>query len=530
MPDSWPKPLISTLGLKKPSGAHFDEEAASRACDFFRLLPHVEGEFAGKPFVLERWQEEELIRPMFGWMRADGRRLYREVYLEIPRGNGKSSLGAGINGKLTFADSEPGAQNFCAAADRDQARVVFRQLANMVKASPELSKKAKVEVGNIFYPKTNSVFRVLSSEVGTKHGLNVHGCVIDELHIHPKRELADVLLTGTRSRRQPLVVYLTTAGTRPAGTNDNNICWEKHEYTLRVANGIVDDPAWLGVIYAAEDTDDWTAEETWYKANPNLGVTVDLGYIRRECEKAKVLPAYENTFKNLHLDLWTAQSVRWISLDTWDRSAGMVDPAKLEGRECYAGIHLASTKHAGSLVLLFVAPDGSYDVLPYFFIPEAAVKNSDLENASWAEWAKQGFVEITRGNVTDYDAIHSRLSELAKTFQVEEVGFNPQNAIQFTNDLEDSGLDLRPAVPTFGTLNAATKELERAVLDGKLRHGGNPVLRYMADAAAVELNAEGNIKLSQKLSMGNISGLQALVQAMNCAERVEDSTPSIIVI
>lgn len=507
----------------------FDEAAASRATSFFALLPHVKGKWAGQSFKLEPWQLE-IVSALFGWkVRKGGPRLYRECYLEVPRKQGKSTMAAGVAGILTFADREPGAEVYSLAVDREQAGIVFNVLREMVEASPELSKRSESFRRSIVVPKTRASYKVLSADVPNKHGLNASGYVVDEVHAHPNRELIDVMATSTGSREQPLGFLITTAGVRP-GPGENSIGWEKHHYTEQVASGIVSDPSFLGVIYAAEPEDDWTSEETWAKANPGLDVTVSREYLRRECQKAQAIPAYENTFRRLHLNTWTAQSVRWISLDTWDRSAGMVDPEKLEGRECYAGIHLASTKHAGSLVLLFVAPDGSYDVLPYFFIPEAAVKNSDLENASWAEWAKQGFVEITRGNVTDYDAIHSRLSELAKTFQIEEVGFNPQNAIQFTNDLEDSGLDLRPAVPTFGTLNAATKELERAVLDGKLRHGGNPVLRYMADAAAVELNAEGNIKLSQKLSMGNISGLQALVQAMNCAERVEDSTPSIIVI
>lgn len=517
-------PLVSTLDLKKPSTAWFDADAAKRAVSFFSLLPHVKGRWAGQGFKLEPWQEE-IVAALYGWkMEKGGPRLYRECYLEVPRKQGKSTMAAGIAGILLYADREPGAEVYSAAVDREQAGIVFGVLSAMVEASPELSKRSQVFRRSIVVPKTKASYKVLSADVPSKHGLNASGYVVDEVHAHPNRELIDVIATSTGSREQPLGFLITTAGVH----DETSIGWEKHHYTEQVASGIVEDPSFLGVIYAAEAEDDWTSEETWAKANPGLDVTVSREYLRRECEKAKAIPAYENTFKRLHLNLWTQQATRWISLDTWDASAGMV--GDMAGRECYIGLHLASTQGCVALVLLFPDGDGSYDVLPYFWIPEAAAKRGGLENASWEQWAKEGFVTITPGRVTDFDAIQTKLSELARTHQIEEIGFNPQNAVQFTNDLEDMGLELREAVPTFGTLNAATKELERAVVDRKLRHAGNPVLRYMADSASVEINAEGNIKLSQKLSMGNISGLQALVQAMNCAIRNVESEPSIVLI
>jgi phage terminase large subunit-like protein len=765
------EPLVSTLNLKKPSSAYFDADAAKRAVDFFSLLPHVKGKWAGQGFKLEPWQES-IVSALFGWkMSKGGPRLYRECYLEVPRKQGKSTMAAGIAGILLYADREPGAEVYCldaqtrilygdltwrelefahvgdeivgfdevcvasqyrklrparitsldtivqptyeirmsdgrvvrasarhawlgrtastlrwiptdqlaagtrirnlcepwgqtqwrdagylagvfdgegyfhtpqdpraafrvgfaqkpglvmdhtlkllanhgfetttprlhasgvetfeiggleqclrflgqirperlfaraqelwankapsrtgyatvesvkflgerevvaigtstetlfaeglfshnsAAVDREQAGIVFGVLSAMVEASPELSKRSEVFRRSIVVPKTKASYKVLSADVPSKHGLNASGYVVDEVHAHPNRELIDVIATSTGSREQPLGFLITTAGVH----DETSIGWEKHHYTEQVASGIVEDPSFLGIIYAAEDTDDWTSEETWAKANPGLDVTVSREYLRRECEKAKAIPAYENTFKRLHLNLWTAQTTRWISLDTWDASAGYVGDMK--GRECYVGLHLASTQGCVSLVLLFPSPDGSYDVLPYFWIPEDGC-------ASWRARGSllgaMGQRRLRHDHAGKGDGLRrdpsAKIDELARTFQVDEIGFNPQNAIQFTNDLEDMGLELREAVPTFGTLNGATKELERAVVNRKLRHGGNPVLRYMADAAAVEINAEGNIKLSQKLSMGNISGLQALVQAMNCAIRNVEAEPSIVLI
>jgi phage terminase large subunit-like protein len=517
------EPLVSTLNRPRPRAAYFDAEAASKATRFFELLPHVKGKWAGQPFVLEPWQRI-VIEAAFGWkVSKGGPRLYREVFLEVPRKQGKSTMAAGVAGILTFADREPGAEVYSLAVDREQAGIVFNVLREMVEASPELAKRSESFRRSIVVPKTRASYKVLSADVPSKHGLNASGYVVDEVHAHPNRELIDVIATSTGSREQPLGFLITTAGVH----DETSIGWEKHHYTEQVASGIVEDPSFLGVIYAAESTDDWTSEETWEKANPGLGVTVSREYLRRECEKAKAIPAYENTFKRLHLNLWTAQFTRWLPLEAWDASAGMVDAEKLAGESCYAGVHLASASDVASLVLLF--PRGeSYDVVPFFFIPEDAVKRTS--GVPYLEWARQGFITITEGATTDYAAIRAKLDELATTYQVEEIGHHPWNAVQFMNELADAGMEVTPVRPGYGTLTAPTKELLSLILDRKLRHGGNPVLRYMADSAAVMTDADGNIKLAQDKSTGNISGISALVMALDRVIRNQEAEPSIILI
>lgn len=294
---------------------YFDEAAAQRACDFFRLkCRHSIGPFAGKPFVLEKWQSDQLVRPIFGWKRkGDGARKIRTVYLEVPRKNGKSTLAAGLANYLLFADKELGAQVYSAAADTDQASICFTEARRMVEADAQLFALAKIFKKAITVPETNSVYKVLSADAFTKHGLNAHGIIFDELHAQPNRDLWDVLVTSTGSRRQPLTIAITTAG-----YDRNSICWELHDYAIKVRDGIVEDTSFLPLIFAADEDDDWKSPETWKKANPNLGVSVSLDYFERECKKAQNVPAYENTFKRLHLNIWTEQDVRWMPMDLWD--------------------------------------------------------------------------------------------------------------------------------------------------------------------------------------------------------------------
>ena len=279
---------------------HFDENAANIAVLFFeRFLHHSKGEWAGRPFQLEQWQKDQVIRPLFGWKRADGTRRYRRAYIEIPRKNGKSTLGAAIALALLYIDSEPGAEVYSAASDREQAAIVFNEARAMVETSPELLRRSKPFRRSIVVPGTRSSYRVLSADAPHQHGLNAHGIVFDELHTQPDRELWDVLNTSTGARRQPLVVMLTTAG-----YDRESICWEQHEYARQILQGIVQDDSFFACIYGAEESDDWLDPATWRKANPNLGVTISLDYLEGEARRAQISPAYQNTFRRLHLNQW----------------------------------------------------------------------------------------------------------------------------------------------------------------------------------------------------------------------------------
>jgi phage terminase large subunit-like protein len=354
---------------KVSEGLWFDERAAQGAVRFFeRLLVHVKGEWAGRSFKLQGWQREEIIRPLFGWKRQDGTRRYRTAYIEIPRKNGKSSLAAGIALYLFFADDEYGAEVYSAAADRDQAGIVFGLASDMVATSPELAKRCQVYKRAIVNPGTMSTYRVLSADAPTKHGLNAHGVVIDELHAQPNRELVDVLVTSTGARRQPMVVAITTAG-----FDRESVCWEYHEYARQVLSGIIEDESFFAYIRAAEEDDDWTDPAVWQKANPGLGVTVKLDYLETEARRAEQVPAYQNTFRRLHLNQWTQQESRWMDMTAWDACGEPIDAKLLEGQVCYGGLDLASSSDLASLGLIFPAESGEeerFAWLPFFLDPE----------------------------------------------------------------------------------------------------------------------------------------------------------------
>ena len=302
----------------------FDEEAADKVVGFFAdCLVHVKGEFAGRPFLLEPWQQA-IVANLFGWKRPDGTRRYREAFIFVPRKNGKSILAAGICIYMLFCDGEWGAEIYCAAAERDQAALVFDVAKQMVNHEPVLRDACRIYTKAITIESMGSTFKAISADASTKHGYNAHCAVIDELHAQKNRELVDVLITSTGARRQPLIVHITTSDfERPS------ICNEKHDYASKVRDGIIEDRAFLPVIYEAGRDDDWTNPEVWAAVNPNYGVSISKEYLAHECQRAQEAPTYENTFKRLHLNIRTEQDVRWISMERWERCGGPVDAEAL---------------------------------------------------------------------------------------------------------------------------------------------------------------------------------------------------------
>jgi len=495
----------------------FSAEAANRAINFFeRVLCHIDGEWAGKPFLLMDWQKEMLGR-LFGTLRDDGLRQYRTCYVEIPRKNGKSETAAGIALYLLFADGEEGAQVYGAAGDRDQASIVYRVAAEMVRRSPVLAKRAKVldSVKRVVVPATASFYRAIPADAAGSHGFNASGVIVDEVHVQPNRDLIDVLNTSTGARRQPLTFYITTAG-----YDRHSICYELHDYALKVQKGVIDDPTFLPVIYAADEADDWKAPAVWAKCNPSLGVTIKTDYLERECKRAQETPAYENTFRRLHTNQWTNQETRWLPLDKWDECAGAVDPARLEGCRCWGGLDLASTEDVTALVLVFPDEDGGYDVLPFFWIPADTIeKRSRRDRVPYDVWARQGLVFTTPGNSCDYAFIRAKLNELADRFDIVDVGLDPWNARQLGQELMDDGFEIVDFRQGYASMSAPTKELLRLVLAGKLRHGGHPVLRWMADNMVVTQDPAGNLKPAKDRSTEKIDGMVALIMAIDRATR-----------
>lgn len=481
-------------------------EAADLAVRFFHEnLTHSKGELGGKPFLLEPWQQD-YIRRLFGTLNGDVRQ-YRTSLLAIPRKNGKSTLCAGIALKLLF-DGEPGAEIYSCAADRDQARLVFEMAKVCVENSPKLRQRLQVYRNSIVRAETHSTYKALSAEAFTKHGLNAHGIIFDELHAQPDRELWDVMTTSTGARRQPLCVAITTAG-----FDRKSICWEIWRYALAVRDGAIKDPTFLPAIYAADPEDDWTKEATWRKANPNLGVSVKVEDLRVRCQRAQDMPSEENTFRRLHLNQWTEQDQRWLKMDQWAQGDKPC-PVDLTGRECFAGLDMATSFDTTCLCLLFQLDDGTYWAQPHFWIPEENMRERvKRDRVPYDLWAKQGHLRTTPGNVTDYDQVRADINELAKKYNIRHIAIDRWNATQLSTQLQGDGLNVLGFGQGYGSMSAPAKQLEGLVVAGKLMHH-SPVLDWQASNVAIQSDHAGNIKPSKAKSTERIDGIVALTMAL----------------
>jgi len=501
--------------LIHPEGYYFDETAAENAVLFFeKFLVHVKGEWAGQPFKLTAWEREEIIRPGFGWKRPDGTRQYRMIYVEVPRKNGKSTLAAGVALYLLVADQEPGAEIYSAANDQSQASIVFDIAKRMARAKPALKKRLQVYRYAITAEHLGASYKVLSSKAQTKDGLNAHGVIFDELHKQPNRELWDVLTTAGGTRRQPMVFVITTAG-----FDKHSICREQHDYALKVRAGIINDPDYLPIICAADKDDDITDEKVWTKANPNLGITIKRDYLARQVARAAESPAYENTVKRLHFNIWTEQDVRWLSMQKWDACARAVREPELLGRPCYAGLDLGSVSDLTSLVLLFPDDDGPWPVLPFFWLPADSV-TPRVRSASvpYDVWVRDKLIRTTPGSAMDYDRVRRDINGIADKFRVVELAIDRLfQGDQLSMQLMGDGFEVVSFGQGFYSMAAPTKRLEEFVLTKHLAHGGHPVLRWMASNVSVELDAAGNMKPSKKKSDEKIDGIVALIMALGRA-------------
>ncbi len=502
---------------------YFDEAAADRAVAFINQLKHTKGKWAGTPFNLRRWQKR-IIREVFGRKNPDGTRQYRTVYIEVPRGNGKSELCAAIANYLLFADREPGAEIYGAAYDRDQASIVFNVAADMVRQNPALERRAKIidSSKRIVVSKTGSFYWAIPSDAAGSHGFNAHGIVVDELHVQRTRDLWDALTTSQGKREQPLIVAITTAG-----TDRQSICWELHEYARQVLDGTVDDPTFYAVIYAASEEDNWQSPKTWKKCNPALGDFLSLDFLKSEARKAMAMPARQNTFKRLYLDIWTQQVNRWIDLGLWDENAGhLVDEEKLRGRTCYGGLDLGSVSDLTAWLLVFPREDDAetVDVLARFWCPEARLHDTaNRYRDSYRVWKRQGWLQTTPGEATDYAFVKAQILRDAQTFQLVDLNVDRLfQAHQLASELAEEGLKVAGMGQGFLSMAAPMKEFERRLLARKVRHGGNPVLRWTADNMAVKQDPAGNLKPDKAASQGKIDGIVALVMALDRAMRHEE--------
>ena len=499
--------------------SHYDKRAADYAVAFIQALTHTKGRWAGRPFELIDWQEQ-IIRDLFGTLKPDGYRQFTTAYVEIPKKQGKSELAAAVALLLTCADGEERAEVYGCAADRQQASIVFEVAADMVRMCPPLAKRVKIlrSQKRIIYTPTNSFYQVLSAEAYSKHGFNISGVVFDELHTQPNRKLFDVMTKGSGdARTQPLYFLITTAG-----SDMHSICWEQHEKALNILAGKKNDPRFYPVIYGADMDEDWTDEKVWRKANPSLGITVTLDKVRDACESAKQNPAEENSFRQLRLNQWVKQEVRWMPMHVWNQNNAPVDAKWLEGRACYGGLDLSSTSDITAFVLVFppLEPNEPYWIMPTLWLPEDTL---DLrvarDHVPYDLWHRQGYLETTEGNVVHYDHIEHAIEQLGLKYNIREIAYDRWGAVQMSQNLEGLGFTVVPFGQGFKDMSPASKELMRLALDGRLAHGGHPVLAWMADNITVRQDPAGNIKPDKAKSTEKIDGIVALIMALDRAIR-----------
>ncbi|MBX3014844.1 MAG: terminase large subunit [Caldilineaceae bacterium] len=507
-------------------GLWFDPAAAAHIIDFFSFLRHSKGEWAGRPVILEPWQQF-LLGCLFGWRRADGTRRFRTAYLEIPRKNGKSTIAAGVGLYLLDADGEGGAEVYSAATKRAQAKITFDEATRMVKASPFLRRRIRAFRDNLHIFGTACKFEPLGRDADSMDGLNIHGAIVDELHAHKTRDVWDVLETATGARQQPLMFAITTAG-----FDRQSVCYEMHDYTGKILDQILEDDSFFGVIFAVDEDDNWEEEVNWAKANPNLAISVKLDDLQRKADKAKEMPSALNSFLRLHLNVWTQAESRWMDPDKWRACAHAVDSDGLRGRTCYAALDLSNTTDIAGYALVFppTTPEDRYQAIWRFFIPDEAMRErSRRDRVPYEAWVRQGYVATTPGNVIDFEFILAALDEDAQRYDIAEVGFDRWGAAWIqTKLIERGGEDwLIQIGQGFASLSAPMKELERLVLDDRLAHGGNPVAAWMADNLVARQDPAGNIKPDKEKSVEKIDGMVMLIMALDRATRHQPELPSV---
>lgn len=499
--------------------SYYDEDAADYAVMFIEQLCHTKGTWAGKSFALLDWQEQ-IIRDLFGILKPNGYRQFNTAYVEIPKKNGKSELAAAIALLLCCGDGEQRAEIYGCAADRGQATIVFDVAADMVRMCPALEKRCKILTSQkrILYLPTNSFYQVLSAEAYSKHGFNIHGVVFDELHTQPNRKLFDVMTKGSGdARMQPLYFLITTAG-----TDTNSICFETHEKAKDIIEGRKIDKTFYPVIYGAGEDEDWTDPKVWLKSNPSLGETIGMDKVQAACDSARQNPGEENSFRQLRLNQWVKQAVRWMPMEKWDACAFPVDEEALEGRVCYGGLDLSSTTDLTSFCLVFPpeSEDEPYVVLPYFWVPEETLDlRVKRDHVPYDVWHRQGYIETTEGNVVHYGYIEKFIERLGERFNIRDIAFDRWGATQMSQDLENMGFAVVPMGQGFASMSPPTKELYKLVLEKKIAHGAHPVLRWNMDNIYIRTDPAGNIKADKAKSTEKIDGAIAMIMALDRAIR-----------
>lgn len=493
-----------------PEGWWFDEKAAQEVIDFIQSNCRHVVEFEGL-IKLEDWQKA-FFANLFGWKRPDGTRRYRETLLMVPRKNSKTTMAAMAILFVLYCDGVRGSQIYTAASEAEQSRICFSIVRGMIEEDPDLIKHAELYLRHLFVG--GACYRSLNSAAGSKHGYSAHVVHIDELHAHKTSDLVDALTMSQGSRTKPLIIHTTTSDfQRP-----DSPCNKKHDYASKVRDGIIDDAAFLPVIYEATLEDDWTDEKLWRRTNPNLEVSITLEYLRRAFKQAQAEPSEENKFKRWYLNIRTEQETRLIPMDAWDKCGGTLPD--LTGRECWGGLDMASRIDITALVLAF-PEDGGYILKAFFWIPGDTARNrQQADNVPYLQWIREGHIIETNGNRCDYEKVRHDINQLAKLYDMRQLAVDRWNASQLIGQLQDEdgwGDRIIEHGQGYKDMSDPTKELEAIVASLKIQHGGNPVLRWMASNVVGKMDPAGNLKFDKSKSGEKIDGMVAAAMAIGRA-------------
>jgi len=505
---------IADLATGPERGLKWEPDDARDAIAFFLMLRHYKGEWGprpghpeGDPLVLEPWQMF-IVGALFGWKRADGTRRFRSVYVEVAKKNGKTLLAAGIALLLAFFDGEAGAEVYSGATKRDQAKLSWTDAVTMVRKNPGIRSRVQISAGALSDLSTASFFKPLGQDSDTDQGINVHGAIIDELHVHVDRSLLDNLETAASARRQPVIFKITTAGVKR-----DSVWAEERADAVAVIEGRATDDSMLALIYTLDEGDDPFDEAAWPKANPNLGISVNTDFMRQQAEKAKRSPGALAAFLRFRVNVPTAVSTRAIDIDEWDECAD--EPVIPDGARTYGGLDLASVRDLTALILTHRDADGYLNAECHFWCPQEGIEQrTRTDGVPYADWVRDGFLVATPGNVTDYAYVREAIKEIGGRVMLEEIGYDRWNASQLVTDLQGDGAVVVPISQTHAGLASGWRELEKAILEHRLRHGGNPILRWMAGNVEVETDPAGNQRPSKARSSEKIDGIVGLTMAV----------------
>ncbi len=493
---------------------------ADNLCAFIERLPHVKGPLAGEPISLEPWQVF-ILTTVFGWVTPDGKRRFRRSYIEVPRGNAKSTLSSAVALYMLAADHEGGAEVYSLATTRDQARIVFGDAQTMARRSPGFRTRFSVNVGahNMHVLASGSKFEALSAEGSTLDGLNIHFGCVDELHAHKTRTVYDVVETGTGKRDNSLLWVITTAGSNRAG-----ICYEVRTFVSKLLDGVFEDDTQFGIIYGLDDGDDWTSENALIKANPNWGISVRPEILGPLQAKAMQLPSAVNNFKTKHLNEWVNADTAWMDMRAWDACADTsLDIDNFIGQPCWIGLDLASKTDIAALILIFAHPEiaDAYLTFGKYYLPEDTVHGAG--NSQYSGWMRIDRLTVTPGNVIDFSWIEADLLDMASRFAIQAVAFDPFQATQLSTRMLGEGLPMIEVRPTVLNFSEPMKILEALVLQKKLAHDGDPVLTWMASNVVAHLDVKDNIYPRKERPENKIDGIVALIMALSRAIKPGDA-------